>query len=122
MALQSRTEPSAIVNISSGLAFFPKQTTSLYCAAKAGLHSLSQSVRYQCEGSKTQISEAILPLVATPMTERRGTGKMEPDRVARAILAGVKAGRSEILVGKAWLLPVLQRLAPSLGRSLLRGR
>lgn len=118
--LLPRTERSAIVNVSSGLAFFPKEATSLYCATKAGLHSLSQSLRYACEGSHVLVSEAILPLVATPMTEGRGRGKMSADEAARAILEGLKDQRSEIWIGKARLIPVIQRLAPSLGRALLR--
>jgi uncharacterized oxidoreductase len=115
-------ERTAIVNVSSGLAFFPKEATSLYCATKAGLHSLSQSLRYQCEGSRTLVCEAILPLVATPMTEGRGKGKLAPDVVARAIIAGVQAGRPEIYVGKARLLPLLRRLSPALAKRVLRGR
>ena len=118
--LRSREGPSAIVNVSSGLAFFPKEATSLYCATKAGLHSLSQSLRYQCEGSSVVVSEAILPLVATRMTAGRGKGKLAPDAAARAIITGLRAGRPEIYVGKARFLPLLQRLAPALGRSMLR--
>lgn len=119
-ALLKRSGPSAIVNISSGLAFSPKEATSLYCATKAGLHSLSQSLRYACEGSTVLVSEAILPLVATPMTEGRGHGKISAEQAAEAIIAGVRANRTEIWVGKARLLPVIQRFAPSIGRSLLR--
>lgn len=118
--LLPRTERSAIVNVSSGLAFFPKEATSLYCTTKAGLHSLSQSLRYACEGSHVLVSEAILPLVATPMTEGRGRGKISADEAARAILEGLKVQRSEIWIGKARLIPIIQRLAPSLGRALLR--
>ncbi len=111
---------SAIVNISSGLAFFPKEATTLYCATKAALHSLTQSLRYACEGSHVLVTEAILPLVATPMTEGRGRGKIAADRAARAIITGLKANRAEIWVGKARLIPFIQRFAPSVGRSLLR--
>ena len=123
-ALLGRNDRSAIVNVSSGLAFFPKEATSLYCATKAGLHTLTQSLRYACEGTKVIISEAILPLVATPMTEGRGRGrgrgKMSAEDAAHAIIAGLKAHRSEIWIGKARLIPPIQRLAPSLGRALLR--
>jgi len=85
---------SAIVNISSGLAFFPKQTSALYCATKAGLHSFSQSLRWQIEGDGIDVIEAILPLVDTPMTHGRGTGKLSPDFAALAIIAGIKARRA----------------------------
>lgn len=40
---RKRGAGAAIVNISSGLAFFPKQQSALYCATKAAVHSFSQS-------------------------------------------------------------------------------
>ena len=36
-----------IVNVSSGLAFVPFPVAPIYCAAKAGLHSFTQSLRVQ---------------------------------------------------------------------------
>jgi uncharacterized oxidoreductase len=111
----------AIVNISSGLAFFPKQRSALYCATKAALHSFSTSLRYQLEGQNIQVSEAILPLVDTPMIEGRGSGKMTAHAAAAAILAGVKQGLPQIYIGKARLIPIFARLAPSIGRKILRG-
>lgn len=118
--LEAAGSGAAIVNLSSGLAYYPKQDTALYCATKAGLHSLSQSLRYQLEPRGIRVIEAVLPLVATPMTAGRGSGKMDADAAARAILAGVARGRDEIYVGKARLLPLLARIAPSLVRRMLR--
>jgi uncharacterized oxidoreductase len=118
--LLRRAEASAIVNVSSGLAFFPKEATSLYCATKAAIHSLSQSVRYACEGSAVLVTEVILPLVATPMTEGRGRRKLSADDAAHAIIAGLKANRSEVWVDRARLLPVIGCLAPAVGRKMLR--
>ncbi len=112
---------SAIVNLSSGLAYYPKRETALYCATKAGLHSFSQSLRYQLEPRGIRVMEVILPLVATPMTEGRGTGKMDADAAAHAILAGIARGRDEIHVGNARLLPWLIRVAPAVARRMLRG-
>jgi uncharacterized oxidoreductase len=111
----------AIVNISSGLAFFPKQQSALYCATKAAIHSFSTTLRYQLEASATQVSEAILPIVDTPMTAGRGSGKMPAEAAARAILDGVRQRKAEIYVGKARLIPIFARLAPSIGRKILRG-
>lgn len=112
--------PSAFVNVSSGLAFFPKRNTALYCATKAGLHSFSQSLRYQLEGGNVRVIEAILPLVDTPMTAGRGSGKLDARDAARAILAGVASGRDEIYVGKARLLKILGGIAPALPRAILK--
>lgn len=120
-ALEAAGPGSAIVNLSSGLAYCPKRDTALYCATKAGLHSLSQSLRYQLEPRGIRVMEVILPLVATPMTEGRGSGTMDADAAARAILAGIARGRAEIHVGKARLLPLLMRLAPSVAQRMLRG-
>jgi uncharacterized oxidoreductase len=114
------SEPSAIVNISSGLAFFPKTTTALYCATKAGLHSFSQSLRYQYKGSHIHVIEAILPMVDTPMTKGRGSGKLPATVVAHAIIESIRRGHDEIYVGKAKLLRILNVLAPFIARKILK--
>lgn len=120
-ALRSQEAGAAIVNISSGLAFFPKQQSALYCATKAALHSFSQSLRYQLEADDVAVIEAILPLVETPMTAGRGSGKMSAHDAAQAIIAGIKKGQFEIFIGKAKLIPLFARFAPGIGRKILRG-
>jgi uncharacterized oxidoreductase len=120
-AMLRRDQSCAIVNVSSGLAFHPKTTTALYCASKAALHSLSQSLRYQAEGSRLKVIEAILPLVDSPMTEGRGSGKLSAEAAAAAIIAGIRAGQDEVYIGKARLLAVLNRIAPAIPRRILKG-
>ncbi|MGA3026150.1 MAG: SDR family oxidoreductase [Bryobacteraceae bacterium] len=56
---------SAIMNVSSGLAFVPLAPTPTYCATKAAIHSYTQSLRYQLRGSATEVLELIPPYVAT---------------------------------------------------------
>ena len=56
---------SAIMNVSSGLAFVPLSPTPTYCATKAALHSYTQSLRYQLRGTTTEVVELIPPYVAT---------------------------------------------------------
>lgn len=110
----------AIVNVTSGLAWFPKQDAGLYAASKAGLHSFTQSLRYQMEGTGVVVVEVVLPLVDTPMTAGRGAGKISAGAASRAILAGLARGRPVIRVGVARALPVIDTLAPWLGRRMLR--
>ena len=58
---------SAIMNVTSGLAFVPLAATPTYCATKAALHSYSQSLRYQLKGTTTEVLELIPPYVATDL-------------------------------------------------------
>jgi uncharacterized oxidoreductase len=65
LPLLQRQPHSAIMNVSSGLAFVPMATTPTYCATKAAIHSYTQSLRYQLRGSTTEVLELIPPYVAT---------------------------------------------------------
>ena len=61
--LQKQAYP-AIMNVSSGLGFVPMAPTPTYCATKAAIHSYTQSLRYQLQGSNTEVLELIPPYVA----------------------------------------------------------
>ena len=111
----------AIVNLSSGLATFPKAAGGLYSASKAGLSSFTTSLRWQLSTTPLLVSEVVLPLVDTPMTAGRGRGKISAEAAAVAILSGIDARRTMIRVGAARALPLIAALAPWLGRRLLRG-
>jgi uncharacterized oxidoreductase len=58
---------SAVMNVSSGLAFVPLAMTPTYCATKAAIHSYTQSLRYQLKGTATEVLELIPPYVATEL-------------------------------------------------------
>jgi len=60
---------SAVMNVSSGLAFVPLALTPTYCATKAAIHSYTQSLRYQLQGSTTAVLELIPPYVATDLLD-----------------------------------------------------
>lgn len=113
-------EKAAFVNITSGLALFPKKTSAVYCATKAGLHNFSRSFRYQLEETNVDVFEAILPIVDTPMTEGRGKGKISAAKAASAIISGIEKGKEEIYVGKSRLIPMLARISPSLMTGIMK--
>lgn len=111
-----------IVNVSSGLAFTPKQAAPLYSATKAALHSFTTGLRYQSQAHcpHMTVSEAVLPMVDTDMTAGRGTGKITPDKAAGDILVGVANGAPMIWIGKARMLPWLWRISPAIVVRMLR--
>lgn len=109
-----------IVNMNSGLALAPKTGSAVYCACKAAMHSFSQSLRYQLEGTQLKVVQVFLPLVDTPMTQGRGSGKISAERAAGDILAAISKGRCTVNVGKVKALRVLFALAPFLARKILK--
>lgn len=60
-------ENSAIINITSGLAFVPLASFPVYCATKAGLHSFTMSLRHQLRDTKTKVFEIAPPQVDTEL-------------------------------------------------------
>lgn len=118
--------PSAIVNVTSGLALAPKKTGAVYSACKAGLRAFTLALRFQMDaarrggGPEVRVIEAMLPLVDTPMTPGRGRGKITAAAAAREIVRGIEDGRDEIDVGKARLLRWLHRIAPSTTQRMFR--
>ena len=118
-----RRQPSAaIVNVTSGLALAPKTSSPVYCATKAAVRSFTKALRYQCEDGapNVQVIEAIMALVDTDMTAGRGAGKITPDEAAVEVVAAIKAGRNEVYVDRAKLLPILMRVAPGVGERMMR--
>jgi len=58
---------SAIINVTSGLAFVPLAHVPVYCATKAALHSFTLSMRYQLSGTPIAVIEIIPPAVDTDL-------------------------------------------------------
>lgn len=122
LPILSRQPTAAMVNVTSALALAPKRSAPVYCATKAAVRSLTRSLRDQCERSAPHVRlvEALPPLVETAMTRGHDGGKISADACAAAILAGLRAGREEIHVGKAAWLRVVMRVSPALGHAIMR--
>jgi uncharacterized oxidoreductase len=114
-----RTRPGAlIVNVSSGLAFLPFPAAPVYCATKAAIHSFTQSLRAQLEGSGVTVVELAPPGTETPLfrgefeREMKGQKAMDPKVLAQRALACIEGGRLEIRPGVANVLKIMSRVAP----------
>jgi uncharacterized oxidoreductase len=93
---------SAIINITSGLAFAPLAAVPVYCATKAAMHSFTVSLRHQLAGTPTQVIEVIPPAVDTDLG---GPGLhasgVSLDEFADAVMPRLAQGDLEIAYGFA---------------------
>lgn len=109
-----------IVNLTSVLAYAPRRSAAVYSASKAGLRLFTQALRGQLRGAPLLVVEVVMPLVDTPMTRGRGHGKLPASLAARALIEGLHAGSTDIRIGKARVVPLLQRWAPGLLSRILQ--
>lgn len=110
---------SAIINISSGLAFLPLAATPVYSATKAGLHSFSQSLRIQLKGTNVEVFEVAPPFIKTPLMDKMGHGHfkgskpMESKKLVEIIIKNLKNDKFEIIPGASKFLKLVSRIIPN---------
>ena len=97
---------SAILNISSGLAFTPLAVVPVYCATKAAIHALSLSLRHQLRDTTVRVFEVAPPIVATQLAGRRdrseeGESTMTAQEVAAGIVEALEHNTYEVALGMA---------------------
>lgn len=111
-----------VVNVSSGLAYVPLSVEPSYCASKAALHSMTQSMRVQYAKSGIKVVEIFYPSVDTPFQGGHAPDNaMKPDAAAAIALQGLNSGKEEIRVKMAGFLFVMSRLMPKRALSLING-
>jgi uncharacterized oxidoreductase len=107
-----------IVNVSSGLAFVPFPASPIYCATKAAIHSFTQSLRVQLDGTGVTVIELAPPAVETPLLrgefeeELKGQKGMDVTVLAERAIAAIEAGKLEIRPGLSDVLKAMSRIAP----------
>lgn len=111
---------AAIVNITSGLAYVPKQSAAVYCGSKAGLHIATRALRWQLEGTPVRVFEMIPPLVDTGMTAGRGSGKITPQALVDEFWPAFARDQAVIPIGRSRLLLLLRRAVPGLADNIMR--
>ncbi|CAF0805156.1 unnamed protein product [Adineta ricciae] len=93
---------TAIMNVSSGLAFIPLASIPVYSATKAAMHSFTMSLRYQLmnEVKNLQVYEIVPPAVQTNLGGSHAFG--EPlDKYCQATFERIKKGEQEIGYGRS---------------------
>jgi uncharacterized oxidoreductase len=72
-----RAQPdAALVTVSSGLGFAPLAATPSYCASKAAIHMLSESVRLQLADTSVRVIELVPPSVRTSLMPGQETNEV----------------------------------------------
>ncbi len=106
-------EASAIVNVSSIVAYVPGITLPTYAASKAALHSYSTSLRLSLEETTVKVFELMPPLVDTEFSkEIGGHNGIKPSVVADEFLAALANDEFEIRVGDTAKIYELFRQSP----------
>jgi uncharacterized oxidoreductase len=94
-----RNKNSAIINVSSVLAFSPAEGLPTYSASKAALHSYSQILRHSLREAAVKVFELMPPLVDTEFTAAiPSTNKISPALVAEQLIEGLNNDIYEIRV------------------------
>jgi short-subunit dehydrogenase len=115
-----------IVNVASIAGHVGVRDEAVYAATKAALLSFGESLRYEVTGSGVGVTNVSPGVVSTPFFERRGRPydrafprPIPPDRVARAVMRGLRRGTDEVFV-PGWMRPVARFHGgwPSLFRQL----
>jgi short-subunit dehydrogenase involved in D-alanine esterification of teichoic acids len=83
------------------------------------MNIFSQALRNQLKSTQVTLFQAFIPLVDTPMTAGRGTGKLSASQAARKILDGIERNKLDNDIGKTKVLRTLNRFIPAVARSLM---
>jgi uncharacterized oxidoreductase len=118
--LLSANRHPAIVFIGSALGIVPKYQAPVYSAAKAGLHSFIQSLRFQARQDRMRIVEVFPDVVDTAMTQtRKNETRMSPDKFATALISQLEKNKPEIYIGRTKILSLLHRFSPGLALNIM---
>jgi uncharacterized oxidoreductase len=112
-----RQKSSAIINVSSAIAFMAYSIAPIYSASKAGLHSYTKALRLQLLKTNVKVFEVMPPGVKTnlqndwivPPIETR---MMNADKMVREAIKGLLEDKKEITPGLAGMIKTLSRIAP----------
>ena len=108
-------EQSAILNITSGMAYMPFSVAPVYAASKAAVHSYSQSIRQALEKTSVKIFEALPPMIDTEMSkdiEMPGMKKISSEKLAKIIIKGLQNDKLEIRPGMSAMMIRMYKMFP----------
>ena len=122
LPLLKKQSESAIVNVSSIVAYVPGITLPTYAASKAALHSYTTSLRLSLAQTTVKVFELMPPLVDTEFSkEIGGHNGIHPAVVAEQLLAGLQHNDFEIRVGDTAKIYELFLSSPAEALNVMNG-
>ncbi len=120
-----RRKQGHIVNVSSLMGKVAAPSMATYSATKHAVIGFSQALRNELAPHNVKVTNLLPSLTKTDMvkdmTPFRWVQATRPEQVAKAMVAGVKRGEHEILVGWQSRMTLLcARLSPSLLNQIIR--
>ncbi|MBC6110453.1 SDR family oxidoreductase [Pedobacter fastidiosus] len=113
LPILKQQDESAIVNVSSVVAYVPGITLPGYAASKAALHSYTTSLRLSLEETNVKVFELMPPLVDTEFSkEIGGHNGIKPAVVADEFIVALGKDEFEIRVGDTAKIYELFRQSP----------
>jgi uncharacterized oxidoreductase len=113
-----RQQGAGIVLFSSVVAIAPAPGYAVYSATKAAVHSLARSLRRELAG-ELAVFDVLPTWVDTGQARNLDVPKLGAQVVADAIVKALERNRTEILVGQAPIVSLVNRLAPGLADRLV---
>ena len=108
------TKDSAIVNVSSIVAFVPAKSLPTYSASKAALHSYTKTLRLSLANTSVKVFELMPPLVNTDFSkEIGGENGVSPELLATDLFKAFETDQFEIQTGQTAGMFDLYRSNPS---------
>lgn len=118
LPLLLKQKSSAVINITSALAFIPFPLVPIYSASKSGLRSFTQSLRTQLLNTNVHVFEIAPPSTQTEMLSGFSKGTIDktqsitPTELVENCLTEIEKDNFEICPGKAKQVRFLARFAP----------
>lgn len=118
---KSSQQEKFIVMNTSITGIVPGSILSVYSATKAGLHSYSETLRFNLSEDGIKVFEILPPMVDTDMTKDLDGKKISPEKVAESLLKGMRKGKEQIYPGDSFILSVVNKISSNKAQSFLRG-
>ena len=124
LPLLSRQNESALINVSSGLAYMPLASSPIYCSTKAAVHSFTMALRYQLRRSKVQVLEVAPPAVESELGKTPGMPSADYPKISLQAfvdqtMKALESGNTEMPIGQSKMLRLMSRISPSFAFGIL---